>query len=355
MFHSARLKLTAWYLTIIMVLSLMFSVAIYKVLTQEIERFERSSRFRIERRLREDLIIPDDSRLHRFPMPLPISQELIEETKHRILFMLALVNAGILISAGGFGYMLAGRTLRPIQAIVEEQHRFVSDASHELRTPITSLKSAFEVYLRQIDPRSSETRTLIKESLQEVDKLQSLSESLLQLAQYQQPNRNLPVTSLPITEIIDKAIHNVTPLAKKKHIIITNRVHDALVQGNKDSITDLLVILLDNAIKYSPDKSTVTIASEKTDGSLTLSVTDNGIGIGENDVAHIFDRFYRADSARSKLHAGGYGLGLSIAKQIVDLHHGDITIQSREHKGTTIVVRLPTRQTRHKTKSLFFS
>ncbi|MEK9143775.1 MAG: HAMP domain-containing sensor histidine kinase, partial [Patescibacteria group bacterium] len=139
----------------------------------------------------------------------------------------------------------------------------------------------------------------------------------------------------------DNAIHYVTPLANKKHIVIIKNIHEARVRGNKDSLTSLLVILFDNAIKYSPDKSTITVSCEKLDGSLILSVTDKGIGIGEKDVPHVFDRFYRTDKARSKMGAGGYGLGLSIAKQIVEIHHGKITVQSREHKGTTTLVRLP--------------
>lgn len=332
MFHSARLKLTAWYLTIIMVLSVMFSIAIYHVLTQEIERFERASRFRIEHRLEPN---------RRMTTPLPVSQELIEEAKNRILLMLALINAGILITAGGLGYILAGRTLSPIQTMVEEQHRFVSDASHELRTPLTSLKSAFEVYLRAKETTPQEAKVLVKESLQEVDKLQSLSESLLRIAQYQKPNRNLPVTSLSITEIIDNATHHIIPLAKKKHIVVIKNIHEARVQGNKDSLTSLVIILLDNAIKYSSDKSTVTVTCNRTDESLELSVIDKGIGISEKDIPHVFDRFYRTDGARSKIGAGGYGLGLSIAKQIVEIHHGDISIRSREHKGTIVVVQLP--------------
>lgn len=332
MFRSARLKLTAWYLTIIMIVSITFSAAIYHVLTREIERFERTNRFRIEHRLEPN---------RRMMTPLPVMVELIEETRQRILLMLGFVNIGIFVIAGGLGFLLAGRTLSPIQTMVEEQDRFVSDASHELRTPLTSLKSAFEVYLRQKNPGSSQSHTLATESLQEVDKLQSLSESLLQLTQYQQPNRKLPINPLPIVEMVDSAIGNVTPLAKKKHITINKRVQESQVQGNKDSLTDLLVILLDNAIKYSPDKSTITVSCEKLDGSLILSVTDKGIGIGEKDVPHVFDRFYRTDGARSKINVGGYGLGLSIAKQIVEIHHGKITVQSREHKGTTILVRLP--------------
>jgi len=141
MFHSARLKLTAWYLLIIMIISAMFSLVIYKVLSNEIERFERVQRFRIERRL--------ETGLRRFPNQIRITNpELIEETKQRILLMLIAINLGILIISGGLGYLLAGRTLKPIKEMVDEQNRFISDASHELRTPLTSLKTAMEVTLR---------------------------------------------------------------------------------------------------------------------------------------------------------------------------------------------------------------
>lgn len=341
MFHSARIKLTAWYLTIIMILSIMFSVAIYHVLTQEIERFERSARFRIERRLQEDPGISDNLRPRRTPTPLPISLELIEETKQRILFMLLLVNIGVCLSAGAFGFILAGRTLAPIQTMVEEQYRFVSDASHELRTPLTSLKSAFEVYLRQKDFQSSDARTLVRESLQEVDKLQSLSESLLELAQYQHSKNTFPVSELSITVVIDDAIHNVSALAKKKHIIFTKHIQEARMLGNKEKLTGLFVILLDNAIKYSHHASSISVSSQRVDGSLAVSVRDTGIGIRDQDLPHIFERFYRADAARSTAKTDGYGLGLAIAKKIVTLHHGTIDVQSSIAKGTTLTVRLP--------------
>lgn len=319
----------------------MFSVAIYHVLTQEIERFERSARFRIERRLQEDPSIPDNLRPRRIPTPLPISLELIEETKQRILFMLALVNIGICLSAGAFGFILAGRTLAPIQTMVEEQYRFVSDASHELRTPLTSLKSAFEVYLRQKDFRSSDPRTLVRESLQEVDKLQSLSESLLELAQYHHANTSFPVSVLSMTDVIDDAIHNVSALAKKKRITFTKHIQEARVRGNKEKLTGLFVILLDNAIKYSHYAGTITVSSQRLDGSLAVSVGDTGIGIRDQDLPRIFDRFYRADTARSTAKTDGYGLGLAIAKKIVTFHHGTIDVKSDIGKSTTFTVRLP--------------
>src|SRR3989344_1252263 len=119
MFKSARLKLTAWYLLIIMLISLSFSGVIYRVLTREFERFERMQRFRIERRF-SDVIMPQNF-MHRFP--LPFDPELIKEIRQRLLFTLVLINGGIFLVAGGLGYFLAGRTLNPIKEMVDEQNR----------------------------------------------------------------------------------------------------------------------------------------------------------------------------------------------------------------------------------------
>src|SRR3989338_803664 len=148
-FHYARLKLTAWYLLIIMALSTLFSLVIYNALTAEVDRFERAQRFFIERRLQEgSLPLPpptDGRRLFPFNNGEPINPELLAETKQRILLTLILANAGILIVSGGLGYFLAGRTLRPIKDMMDEQNRFITDASHELKTPLTSLRTELEV------------------------------------------------------------------------------------------------------------------------------------------------------------------------------------------------------------------
>jgi two-component system sensor histidine kinase CiaH len=322
MFHSARIKLTAWYLLIILLISISFSAAIYRLISAEIERFERTSRIRIERRIREDFAPLWDSRI---PPDFPVTNpELLIETEHRVLFMLIIINCAIGIAAGGLGYILAGITLRPIKSMIDEQNRFISDASHELRTPLTSLKSAFEVYLRG-----------------KVDKLQSLSESLLEIAQYQKPDRHIVFEQLSVTEIIEGAIRRVSTVAKQKQITITSKTENISAKGNKYGLTDLFVILLDNAIKYSNKKSAVSISSHKTDGYYEVSVADHGIGISKKDLPHVFDRFFRADSARSKTGTTGYGLGLSIAKQITETHKGSIQIVSTPGQGSVCTVRLP--------------
>lgn len=329
MFHSARLKLTAWYLMIIMLISIMFSVVIYKVTSHEVERFERIQRFRIER-------------LRRFPDQIPIAPELLEETKHRILFILIVINSGILIIAGGLGYILAGRTLAPIKEMVDEQNRFITDASHEMRTPLTSLKSAFEVYLRSNTQTLAEAQKLVGESIGEVNKLQSLSESLLQLAQYQKPDdRYLKFEKLSLTQVIKDAIRKIELIARQKEIAITYDAKQIEIMGNKYGLGDLILILLDNAVKYSPQASKIIVKTKRTENFVTVSIKDQGIGIHQKDISCIFDRFYRTDRARSKSDSTGYGLGLSIAKKIVEVHKGTIQVESRLGKGSVFEIKLP--------------
>lgn len=335
MFHSARITLTAWYLLIIMAVSVTFSVVIYRVLVGEVERFDRVRTLRMEYRIK-----PVAGQVLPLPPPNP---ELIEETKQRIITFLVLINAGILVLSGGLGYFLAGRTLAPIGEMMDTQNRFIADVSHELKTPLTSLKTAFEVFLRNKHRTLPESETLASESIEEVNRLQSLAESMLELSNYENPNQSLYFEKLNIAKIINDAIRRVGPMAKEKKIVIENNIKPLIVEGNSTRLTELFVILLDNAIKYSPVQSTVALETEKNDGNIRISVIDHGAGIGKKDLPHIFDRFYRADTARSKTGTGGYGLGLSIGKKIVAMHNGLIHAESKLKKGTTFTVLLPVR------------
>jgi len=342
MFKNARIKLTAWYLLIIMLISVSFSVVIYKVLTKEFERFERLQRFRIERRFYNETH-PSENIRGRFP--LPFDPELIKETKNRLVLVLVFINAGILIISGGVGYFLAGRTLEPIKNMVDEQNRFISDSSHELRTPLTALKTSLEVALRDKSLTLENAKTVMGESIGEVNSLQSLSDELLQLAQYQKPNEYRQFAEIAISQIAAEALKKIAPITKQKSISILNKTKEDKLVGNRFALLDLLVILLDNAVKYSPKKSQVILESEKIDKQILISVKDEGVGISEKDLPHIFDRFYRSDNARQKSGEGGYGLGLSIAKKIVDLHHGTIAVESKLGKGSKFIIRLPIKQT----------
>ena len=340
MFRSARLKLTAWYLLIILLVSISFSVVIYQVLSGEVDRLARAQRFRLEREVYNgslDVVPPPND----FPL---LDDDLVIDAKKHLLYILISIDGSIAVIAGGLGFILAGRTLEPIQEMVEEQNRFISDSSHELRTPLTSLKSAFEVNLRDKKLTIKDARILIVESIDEVNKLQSLSDQLLQLAQYQRPQNFPKLANISLQDCLEKTIKKITPIAQKKNITIENNATDISFPADSSQLSEVFTIFLDNAIKYSPSGSVISVNSSHPDNSVVISFTDHGLGISPKDTPHIFDRFYRADSARSKTDASGYGLGLSIAKRIVDLHHGTITVKSQPGEGSTFIIRLPRHQ-----------
>lgn len=343
MFSSARIKLTLWYLIIIMMVSMTFSVVIFGMVSREVDRFEMMQRTRVERRLREDILLPQGAGVFRrfideHGMANP---ELVKETKERILSVLFLANGSIFILSGWFGYVLAGRTLRPIQKMVEGQNRFISDASHELKTPLASLKIALEVYLRDHKRTSKDADLLVKESIQEVKKLEKLTASLLELAEYEQGEEKLNTEVLSLADMIDGALERTKNIAQQKNIDFKREVTDCKLRGNKKQLDTLLVILIDNAIKYSLESSSITIATSTEKRKLLVRIKDQGIGIGPDDLPRIFDRFYRADSARTRSGSGGNGLGLSIARQIAMKHGGTIHVASKLKQGSTFTLELP--------------
>lgn len=355
MFAKTRFKLTLWYLLILMLVSSGFSLVIYKALTLELDRFSRLQRLRLERHLNEKPSAQLNPYLRSIPPKILADPELIEETKKRLILFLIIVNSGILIVSGGLAYFLAGKTLKPIKEMIDEQNQFISDASHELKTPLTSLKSAMEVYLRDKTATADEAKKLVRDNIKEVNKLQALSEGLLKLASFQKPNHQTKFSKISLALIVKEAIKRVKPQALKKKITIRNLSQNLELEADPYALTDLLVILLDNAIKYSQTKKIVVIETKKTDGLLIITVTDQGIGISEKDLPHIFNRFWRADLARSKTKISGFGLGLSIAKKIVETHKGKITAKSKLGQGTTFKIQLPIKQSANKFRSSFFS
>lgn len=333
MFISARRKLTAWYLLILMSVSISFSVVIYRGMAAEVDRFTQIQRVRIERRF-------DDAGVPR--PPIAIDQEMIEEIKQHIIINFLGINGVIFIVMGGLSYLLAGKTLQPIQEMMEEQNRFVSDASHELKTPLTAMKSSLEVCVRDPKMTVSEAKQVLLDNIQDVNRLSSLSESLLTLLENHSSGRPLLFTRLNPKVIIVKAFNQMKHSADKKKIKIhISSIPDKEIKGNEDKLIALFAILIDNAIKYSADESIISISGGVVKKGLQLRVSDKGIGMEEEDIPRVFDRFYRSDSARSKAGAGGYGLGLPIAKKIVELHKGVITIESTVNFGTTVLVWLP--------------
>ena len=334
MFESARIKLTLWYLLIIMSVSLLFSISIYSRINADLSRFEQ-----MQTRYQRDV---DQGIIREFPNSNSASPRLnvgeIQEARARLILTLGIINLLILGFAGTAGYFLAGRTLRPISEMVEEQNRFISDSSHELRTPLTSLRSEIEVGLRNKTLSLPNARKILASNLEEVVALQVLSDDLLELSQNGNlVNKNF-MKKVSISEITKIAVKKVDSLAKNKSIIIENKVKNGTILGVQDRLTEVIVILLDNAVKYSPRLSMVEISSKISEGKVLVSVIDHGRGIDEKDLPHIFDRFYRADKSRTE---SGYGLGLSIARKIVESHGGAIKGTSIPGRETVFTITLP--------------
>src|SRR4030042_1154123 len=273
-FKNARVKLTLWYLVIIMVVSAFFSLVVYRGFEKELGRGFRYQA--IQPFSEQRVFVQRDGDFTRilpfviYPEEIPPEEfiEVINLAKKRFTLQLLIINGGILILAGTAGYFLAGKTLHPIEVMVDEQNRFVADASHELRTPLTSIKTEVEVALRN------------------------------------------------------------------KKIEIKEYMTEVVVNGNPQSLVELISILINNAIKYSTDGKEIIVSVKKDKKHAVIEVSDQGIGIAQKDIPHIFDRFYRADSSRCKKDIDGYGLGLSIAKSIVDIHKGEVKVESKPGSGS---------------------
>jgi signal transduction histidine kinase len=206
------------------------------------------------------------------------------------------------------------------------------------------MKTEIEVALREKKLSETEAKSLLTSNLEEVTKLEALSNNLLRLAQYSAGQREVKWEPTKLETVVDEALRRTRPAAQIKQIKMAAELRPHEFEAQPESLTELLVILLDNAVKYGRPDTAITVSGGAHGSQLELRVKDEGIGIAPDDLPHIFDRFYRADSSRSKQNVEGYGLGLSIAKQIAELHHGHIEAQSALGHGTTFIIRLPLKQ-----------
>jgi len=316
-----------------MIISITFSLVIYQLNFKEIS-------FRLEN-LQHSLLdgslyfMPDQNSNPTGTGPnTPLS---IESRQAASQMSLTLVNINIVILiAGGLGsYFLARRTLRPIEESHEAQSRFTSDASHELRTPLATMKAELEVNLRDPNLSKEESRELLESNLEEVNKLIQLSEMLLQLSRLD--HDKLERTPVDVVAVLNDKL-KMYKSARRRFDIASRK--KAVANANEPAISELVGILIDNALKYSPKDSKITIRIFEKRGSIGFEIHNAGDPIPEDKLPKLFDRFFRADTSRTNSSQNGYGLGLSIAKKIIDVHHGDISVSSNE-KGTTFTFFLP--------------
>ena len=325
MFQSATLKLTGWYLLILMVTSILFSIVIYQTTSNEINI--RLEQLQVRLLARSGFLSPSDDNLR---------ADQANEAADRISAGLLYANLIIFITGGMVSFLLARRTLQPIQRAHEAQSRFTSDASHELRTPLATIKTEIEVALRDKQATKTDLEQVLHSNLEEVEKLTRLSEMLLSLSRLD--HDKLERTAINLRDITRDVVrqHNQPP----DRIKVTTK-SQALVEGNEAAMSELVSILIDNALKYSPADSTISVNLSRRNHHACFEISNGGPGIEATTLPHIFDRFYRADDSRTKSYQKGYGLGLALAKKIVELHNGEMYASSEPDHLTTFTVLFP--------------
>ena len=332
LFDAAYIRMTAWYVLIIMTISLLFSVWVYNQARSEL----RSGLNKVIEL--KSLTSPPYPQQASPNFSGVVSGELAV-SGGRLVERLVLLNLGVLVVGSVASYWLARRTMRPIEEAVEAQERFTADASHELRTPLAAMKTEIEVGLRDKKLTKDDAISLLKSNLEEVDRLGNLAEGLLTLTQN---DAVLSVKLIPVTEVAQKVIQRLQPLAQAKNIVIKQEFQPLRAAADEAALDKIIGILLDNAIKYSPEHTSVTLKTYQKGDHMYVTVQDEGVGIKATELPHIFDRFYRADSSRSKQHVAGHGLGLSIAQKLAESMNATVTAHSEPGKGSEFRVLLST-------------
>lgn len=226
-----------------------------------------------------------------------------------------------------------------LQSSYEIQNRFVSDASHELRTPI----SVIQGYANLLDRWGKDDRQVLEEAIAaiktEAEDMKNLIEKLLFLARGDKDTQKIEKIDFDTKELMDEIIKE-TKMIDDTHSIIGERTESIIFNADRSLLKEVLRIFVDNSVKYTPAGGKIELQCYSQNNTIYFTVEDTGIGISKEDIPHIFDRFYRADKSRTK-NTGGTGLGMAIAKWIVLKHGGDINVQSEINVGTKIIISLP--------------
>jgi heavy metal sensor kinase len=228
-----------------------------------------------------------------------------------------------------------------LEAAFKKITQFTADASHELRTPVAVMRTRAELSLRKARS-ADEYREVIAEVLSELEKTSGLIEQLMFLARADSGAETLHFSATNIAEVLREACHQGSALAEAKQIAFQEEIPGGSlwIQGDSSSLRRLFLILIDNAVKYTPASGKVEVSLRQNDGYAVTEVSDTGIGITDTDLPNVFERFYRADKARTR-ESGGVGLGLSIGRWITEVHAGTIEVHSSPGRGSIFQIRLP--------------
>lgn len=276
------------------------------------------------------------------PAALQVGRELSDQEQ-----VLAQLTSGLLVLGalsmllvGAASWWLAGRALQPAQSAWERQQQFIASASHELRTPLTLIRASAEVALRETAPDAAEQQTLIQDIVSETDHMRRLVDDLLLLSRLDSGQLSLTVVPVELAPLLGDMQRQVARVGLNQGVAIELGAVAGTIPVDVERLRQVLLIVLDNALRHTPAGGRIGLAATPQGREVQIRVTDTGSGIAPEHLAHVFERFYRADSARGR-ESGNAGLGLSIAKGLVTAMGGRIVIDSAVGVGTTVQIIFP--------------
>lgn len=259
----------------------------------------------------------------------------------QLFVIFLMVGIGMLIVIFFISLYFANRTIEPIVRAWEKQKQFVTDASHELKTPLAIIDANSDALLANEEDTIKNQKKWLEYIKEESDRMAKLINNLLLLAKAEDTSIQTFSASFDISAVVNYAILSMEAIVFEKDIRFTHSIEqDIMTKGDSEQLKQVIIILLDNAIKYTNKKGYISIALKKTKRQIVFSIENSGNGIKKADIPKLFDRFYRTDPSRTQEN-GGYGLGLSVAKAIMDRLGGEFFVESIENESTTFTFTIP--------------
>ena len=267
------------------------------------------------------------------------SRRVVWEIVNRLVLILISVGLLALLLAGVGGLFVSSRAMRPVRGAFHRQRTFVADASHELKTPLTLIKLNAEMVVRE--PTSPRNRKVLEDQLSEIDRMNALVSDLLVLARLDADKLDVSRETFDLAKIIAETADRFIMRAAEEEILLDIEVPGELpALGDPRQTGQILAALLDNAVRFTPSGGLVTVVGSSDDSRVQASITDTGPGISPENLPHVFERFYRADTARRRS-SGGTGLGLAIARDLAAIQGGEVVVKNAKNGGASFTLSLP--------------
>lgn len=316
-FLRTRIILTIYYVSVVTVIMSVFSIFLYLALEQNLQ----------------------DSMVE-LPIVAESTRHLLHMAREHLAHTIITIDSITLIVVAVLCYLLAGWTLRPIKRALDDQRAFSADASHELRTPLAVIQSESEVLLRTVSPTIDEYRHVVMSAREEVLRMKKIVDGLLVLARSEQiaNGRFQPVDLGPL---LDDIVGTFAPIAIARTVILSSHnVQDTLtIKGHETKLRHAFGNVLKNALDFTPSGKSVIVRLIKRGERAIVEIVDTGTGITQDDLPHVFERFYKSNGSREE--RNGTGLGLAITKEIIENHNGLVSITSTLGEGTCVVFDFP--------------